>query len=267
MTPGSGLTLAQAARWHAAIDRRRSRRSYDETRPDSADLDALGALAERFRPFAGARVGLAREASSDMFVGIVGAYGGISGAPSAFVFLGRADTPPQTVGYTGEALMLEATARGLDTCWVGGMFSSVHAARAAGASPGERVFGVSPVGHAHEAVTLKERVLFKGGRPQRRMSVEEIAPGSRSWPEWARAAAEAVVPAPSAMNRQPWRLRFEDAALVISFDGADTPRISKRLDCGIAMLHAELAAAVRGVTGDWELLGPPDVARFTPRLR
>ncbi|MDO8880394.1 MAG: nitroreductase family protein [Coriobacteriia bacterium] len=264
MTQGSGLTLAQAARWHAAIDRRRSRRSYDETRLDPADLDALEALAESFRPFAGARVGLVREASSDMFVGIVGAYGGVSGAPSAFVLLGRADTPPQTVGYTGEALMLEATARDLDTCWVGGMFSSVHAARSAGASPAERVFGVSPVGRAHDTVTLKERVLFKGGRPRRRMSVEEIAPGSGSWPEWARAAAEAVVPAPSAMNRQPWRLRFEGAALVISFDGKDTPRISKRLDCGIAMLHAELAVASYGVEGSWETLPSPDVARFVP---
>jgi hypothetical protein len=258
------MTPVQVERWHAAIEERHSRRSYDGHHPDLADLDALETLTTTFRPFPGARVALVREASANLFVGIIGAYGGISGARSALVFIGGKNTPPESVGYTGEALVLEATVRGLSTCWVGGMFSAAHAARSAGALGEERVFGISPVGHALESVSLKERFVFKTGRPKRRRTVEEVAPGYGSWPTWAREAVLAVGAAPSAMNRQPWRFRLDGDALVVSFDGQDTPRISKRLDCGIAMLHAELGAATHGAPGTWELLGSPDVARFTP---
>ena len=106
--------------------------------------------------------------------------------------------------------------------------------------------------------------MFGAAHAKRRRPLEEIAPGSDAWPDWARAAVQAATVAPSAMNRQPWRFRFDDGGLVVGFDGADTPRISKRLDCGIAMVHAELAMVSRDVTGSWETLPSPDVARFVP---
>ncbi|MBN2840157.1 MAG: nitroreductase [Coriobacteriia bacterium] len=259
-----GLSVTRAARWHDAARRRRSRRSYTERPVSSADLDTLERLARDFRPWTGARVELVREAPAGLFMGIVGAYGGVSGASSAFVFVGSAGAAPEAVGFTGEALVLEATALGLDTCWVGGLFSAEHAASALNAGADERVYAVSPVGHAAPEVTLKERVIFGAGRAKRRRPLEEIAPGSGGRPEWASAAARSATVAPSAMNRQPWRFRFDERGLVVGFDGADTPRISKRLDCGIAMLHAELAVALCGVAGSWETLPSPDVARFVP---
>jgi hypothetical protein len=70
--------------------------------------------------------------------------------------------------------------------------------------------------------------------------------------------------APSAMNRQPWRFTLDGGALRVAYDGADALPTSKRLDCGIAMLHAELGAAGEGVGGSWELLTEPDVACFVP---
>jgi hypothetical protein len=38
--------------------------------------------------------------------------------------------------------------------------------------------------------------------------------------------------------------------------------VSKRLDCGIAMLHLEIAALHHGIRGVWELMEAPQVARF-----
>jgi len=38
--------------------------------------------------------------------------------------------------------------------------------------------------------------------------------------------------------------------------------LSKRLCCGIAMLHIEVAALNCGMRGSWEFLEPPLVARF-----
>ena len=259
------LSPVQAVRWGMAIPNRHSRRSYDSTPLAAADLDALESVAVTFQPFPASRGVVIRNADPSLFVGIVGAYGGVSGAPAALAFIGRGAAPAEAVGYTGEALVLEATALGLDTCWVGGLFSAGTAGPAADCSSDERVFAVSPLGHAAPHPTVKERVLFGAGRPKHRRRLEEIASGHELWPPWARASAEAARLAPSAMNRQPWRLAYERDALVIGFGGADSPRISKRLDCGIAMLHIEIAAVNAGITGEWELLESPQVARFVAR--
>jgi hypothetical protein len=42
----------------------------------------------------------------------------------------------------------------------------------------------------------------------------------------------------------------------------DTFHVSKRLDCGIAMLHLEVAIRHFGKGGRWEFLEAPLVARF-----
>lgn len=257
----------QASGWLAVLWDRRSRRSYDGRVPDAGALAALGAHCDAFRPFDAARVVLLTDVPQALFLGILGSYGGVSKAPSALAFIGRSGDAgvDAAVGYTGEAAVLEATRLGLGTCWVGGFFDPAKGARLAGAQPGERVFAVSPLGYPRERIGAKERLVYGFGKPKRRKEAEEIAPGSDSWPAWAQAAVAAVRVAPSAMHRQPWRLRMEDGALIIGCEGPDTPKISKRLDCGIAMLHAEVGALGEGVDGDWELLGGDDVGRFTPR--
>lgn len=261
------LLAANAERWLAALRVRRSRRSYDGRPVAAADLEALEELAGRFRPWPGARVAVICEAPAALFMGIVGSYGGVSGAPSALAFIGRHECGPETVGYTGEALVLEATARGLGTCWVGGLFEAAPVRRLVEMAPDERVFAVSPLGHPTAEFTRKERVLFGAGRPKHRKPLEEIAPGVASWPEWAQRAVEAAQVAPSAMNRQPWRFSYEEGALVVRAVGGRMPRISRRLDCGIAMLNAEVGARAAGQPGSWELLEHPDVARFVPGSR
>jgi hypothetical protein len=42
----------------------------------------------------------------------------------------------------------------------------------------------------------------------------------------------------------------------------DTFHISKRLDCGIAMLHLEVALQRCGLRSRWRFLEPPGVVRF-----
>jgi len=83
---------------------------------------------------------------------------------------------------------------------------------------------------------------------------------------WARAAVECARLAPSATNRQPWRFRFEGEGLVVEKSrGPELPMVTKRLDCGIAMLHAELGAWNAGVSGVWlESADGREVARFEP---
>ena len=263
-SPGGRISEGDARRWLDAIPVRHARRSYSGDPVAPADLDALGALAARWTPWSDARVVLVREAPQSMFAGIVGAYGGISHAPSALAFIGAGEGRAEEVGYTGEALVLEATARGLDTCWVAGLFSAHQTAEIVGLRAGERVYAVAALGHARDAVTVKERLLFAAGRSKHRRPLAEIAPGYEAWPGWAQAAVEAVRLAPSAMNRQPWRFALAGDRLVLQLAGIETPRTSKHLDGGIAMLHAEVGAMGTGVSGRWELLDGPDVAGFWP---
>lgn len=256
------------AAWLAAGRERSSRRSYDGQPVDVATLGALEGFAHGFHPSGAARTVLLRDAPAELFTGIVGSYGKVSGAPCALVFVGVTAAPgvDECVGYTGEAAVLEATRLGLGTCWIGGTFSATNASVAVGLEPGERVFGVSPIGHASAVLSFAERTLF-GHRttgPKSRVGDEVIAPGNTSWPAWARAGVQAARLAPSAMNRQPWRFTYEDGRVIVSYDGADAyRRVSKRLDCGIAMLHFETGARHAGVAGHWELLGAgASVARF-----
>jgi len=82
-------------------------------------------------------------------------------------------------------------------------------------------------------------------------------------PTWVQAALQSARLSPSAMNRQPWGfevLENEVTVYLRSFEPQLT--ISKRLDCGIAMLHIEVAAGYHGVKGRWDLLPSPRVARF-----
>jgi hypothetical protein len=185
------------------------------------------------------------------------------------LFIGdeRADFADQHVGYTAEGVVLEAAARGLATCWIGGFFSPKRVAQLVDLGPGERAYAVSPLGYAMPDYSSAERALSSLSGSRHRKRVTEIAPGIEHgrWPAWAAAAVETARVAPSALNRQPWRLRFEDGGLVLAKDSAfETPRTTKRLDIGIAMLHVELAAQVHGVTGAWTDLTGSDVARFQP---
>ncbi len=252
--------------WLEAARVRRSRRSYDDRALPDGAKEALEELCQRFRPNPVARAVFIDAPPAGIFSGIVGSYGRISGARAALAFVGIADAPgvEAKVGYTGEAIVLEATRIGLSTCWVAGLFKPGLVGEIAGIGGGERVFAISPVGLGASSITGTERLVYgMKEAPKSRRSAEEIAPGHSVWPPWARAGVEAARIAPSAMNRQPWRFRYQEGAVIASFDGPEMPRVSKKLDCGIAMLHYELGARHAGAPGSWELLGRgADVARY-----
>ncbi len=255
-----------ADRWLSAVSDRRSRRAYDGRPVAGSDLDAIAATAGEFRPFDDARVVLVRDVPAAFFTGLIGSYGKVTGAPSALVFIadGSSATNAEHCGYTGEGVVLEANALGLETCWISGSFSRSTVTAAMSLEPGEVVRAISPVGHAVVRPTVTENLLYGAGRPKHRRELDEIAPGSAEWPAWAVAGVAAARVAPSAMNRQPWRFRTEDGAVVIAASGPSIPLASVRLDCGIAMLHFELGARSEGCDGAWESLTGRDVARWVP---
>jgi nitroreductase len=258
-------------RWYSVIDRRRSHRQYNPKQPIASELlDALKRACEEFRPFPAARSVLVAESPVDVFKGLVGSYGKVTGAPAFIAFIGDMTHPnvQEMTGYSGEGIILEATALGLNTCWVGGFFKPDVAARLTGAKDHERVLAVTPVGYGRLSPTVEEVVMSGFGRHHRREPLSKLVSSvpENQWPDWVRAALEAARLAPSAINRQPWGFEVEPDAVTVSVRiRGPSFNVSKRLDCGIAMLHLELGAASCGIQGKWEFLKAPEVARFVLR--
>jgi nitroreductase len=254
--------------WYPAIFERHSRRSYSSRPVEGEKLERLCAVCRDFKPFPGARAELVLNPPAHVFKGLVGRYGGVNGAVHYMAFIGDMDAPhvQEAAGFMGEGIILEATALGLDTCWVGGFFRPEAVGRDVSLAGSERVLSITPVGYGVAQKDLSERLLTSLVRSHRRKPlVELVLEGKPSG--WTEKALEAARLAPSARNRQPWRFGIEKNAVVVSEDKTRSmSSISKRLDCGIAMLHLELGARAADAAGRWELLASPRVARFTADL-
>lgn len=129
-------------------------------------------------------------------------------------------------GIVGEAFVLEATSRGLGTCWVSGSYKRKELQIPL--APGEAVACVIAVGKPVQPLTAPAS--------RQRKAPEHFCRGNfRSWPEELTDAAALIQIAPSAMNMQSWVLSIGPGNEFI-VDTADRAL----LDAGIALCHAEL---------------------------
>jgi len=127
-------------------------------------------------------------------------------------------------GISGEAFILEAACLGIASCWVSGSFNRgkvrVKLAK------DEKVLAIIPFGLPEKPETPIKK----------RKKINEIClTKPDQWPNWAYQAAEAVRIAPSAMNRQPWRMNYGHHSLRLMHKGKGS------LDDGIAMMHMEVS--------------------------
>jgi len=257
-----------ASRWYRAVKRRRSRRRFELKSLDPSLLSQIASTCTEFRPYPNARAVLVTESPDDVFKGAIGPYGKIKGAPAFIAFIGNMNSPyvQEQVGYMGEGIILEAEALNLATCWVAGFFRPKVVASLINIGDVERVIAVTPIGYATRIQSLEERLMTGFGLTHRRRRLSGLVSGlhEAAWPQWIKLALEAARLAPSAVNRQPWRFKVEPDGITVSVNTVGREYgLSKRLCCGIAMLHIEIAALTLGIRGNWEFLDPPQVARFT----
>jgi len=204
-------------------------------------------------------------------------YGVIRGATR---FLVGAVTPsPRTsgpvpiagvdFGHCFERVVLEATRQGLGTCWLGGTFSGSVFSERIGLRPGEVLPIVSPVGIGIAERSLIDRTfrLFAGSdhrKPWSELFFSD-ARGTVLTPAAAGRFAEpleCVRLAPSASNKQPWRVVADVAGGKLHFglarnritDKAVSPVSLQEIDLGIALCHLELACRAEGLKGTWSQL-------------
>jgi nitroreductase len=256
-----------ASRWYNAVSTRRSRRRFNKEPVTPDSMARLSTVCAEFKPFPHARAVLVTESPEPLYKGIVGPYGKIKGALAFIAFIGDMDGPnvQEQIGYTGEGIILEAEALHVATCWVGGFYRKEVVASLINMKQNEEVLGITPIGYAVKRQATAERLMTGFGLTHRRKSLSTIATGLKEsdWSEWIKASLEVARLAPSAVNRQPWRFHVEPDNILITVNkpGMES-NISRRLDCGIAMLHIEISALSHGIHGSWEFLEDPRVARF-----
>lgn len=205
----------------------------------------------------------------------LGTYGFIDGA-TGFIVGAMAPGPKslEDYGYTLEHAVLLATELGLGTCWLGGTFTKSSFARAIAVHGEETVPAVIATGYAAAHDGVRELTRLGAGSKRRLPREQLFFDGAFGAPlETGRSGPfdqvlEGVRWAPSASNRQPWRIvRRGDAW---HFYLQRTPHYGRgslkfmllgladlqRVDMGIAMCHWELGARDLGLAGRWVIEDP-----------
>lgn len=177
-------------------------------------------------------------------------------------------------GYVMERIILYATDSGLETCWLGGTFTKSSFARKISLTTGEVMPAVTSVGYMARQGEIRN--LTPGERPTaaHRFPWSDLFfqgkfgnPLTRDEAESYALPLEMVRLAPSASNKQPWRIVKTDHAWHFYLQrtkGYGNSLVFKvlkvddlqRVDMGIAMSHFELTSSELGLPGQWTIAEP-----------
>jgi hypothetical protein len=205
----------------------------------------------------------------------LGTYGFIKGATGFIVGATSADGKHlEDFGYLLEKIILYATDLGLGTCWLGGTFTKTSFAQKISVREGEIVPSVAAVGIIAEKPRHIDTIIRKGAnadkrRPWKRLffnyDFESLL--TRQMAGDYAAPLEMLRLAPSASNKQPWRVvkdgtrfhfylqrtsGYQERNLLKFYKVADLQRI----DMGIAICHFDLSARELGLQGAWRIEDP-----------
>ena len=162
-------------------------------------------------------------------------------------------------GYCLQRIVLELTRRGLGTCWLQA-FERKRLQGQLGVRPGEAVPAVVVCGYPAPTESRRARVFRSLAGSERRKPWSalffETASGNPLADPFAagpfREPLEAVRLAPSATNRQPWRVFVDLAAGAFDF----YVKGQAAVDLGIAMAHFALVMGESGFAGEWAAQRP-----------
>lgn len=163
----------------------------------------------------------------------------------------------EAFGYSFEKLVLFCQSLGLGTVWVGGTMDRAAFEKAAGLADDEAMPCMSPVGYPAEKMALREIMMRKAIKADERMDFSQLffdggfeRPLSSESAGELFKALEMVRLAPSAVNKQPWRIVMDGEKVHFylrrskGFGGGALDM--QKIDMGIALCHFDLAARELG---------------------
>jgi nitroreductase len=262
----------------ASMKKRRSVRTFAAGTLDGGQMEVLAAICDGMQrgPFGHESrfVLVSIDDFSSRDLKAFGTYGLIRGARAFIVGVMKgwngALAPMVDFGFCFERIILLVTAFGLGTCWLGGALHRSRVAASLGLAPDEIVPAMTPVGHPVEKPGLAERFIRMTVKAERRKPWSELFFEADSTPLSEPAAGryapalEAVRFAPSASNKQPWRVQAIAGSAGFHFFLKRTPGYRsavkevdlQAIDMGIGLRHFEEAARELGLPGAWRRIAP-----------
>lgn len=193
----------------------------------------------------------------------LGTYGVIKGAKSFILAAIKNNSEALlNLGYILEDVILYATKLGVGTVWLGGTFNRGEFAKVANITDDEILPIVVPIGIPAEKRSITEKMMrfVSGGQKRKNFneiffyenfekSLDETKAGDYVKP------LEMVRLAPSASNKQPWRILMTSDSFYFFLSHAKGYQSMgfdiQKIDIGIAMYHFEVTAKELNLKGHW----------------
>ncbi len=253
------------------IQERKSVRTYEDTAISKNHLKVLKEELEKLSSPFGNQVKFSLLETGEEETSL-GTYGVIKGTVN-YIGASVQDEPHslEALGYELEKLMLFLTSLNIGTCWLGGTFKREDFKKAMAVEEGELFPVITPVGYPKEKKTMADKIVRFVAKSNQRKPYSELffrenfdTPLERSSLAIFGEALEMVRLAPSASNKQPWRVLYLNGDF--HFYLQETPGYSKafpyniqEIDLGIAACHFELTCQEKGKELSFSQEREPDV--------
>jgi len=213
------------------------------------------------------------DGSSNEFKDVkLGTYGIISGTKNFITGkVMNSEKNFEDFGYCMEKIVLFCTQLNIGTCWMGGTYKRTAFATAIGLQEDEFIPAVTPVGYFGIKKTIIDKMFRSVAGSDKRKPFDELFYSetfSQQLSEKEKVTygpfLEMVRLAPSASNKQPWRVVV--SGKVLHFFLKRTPNYAKnilhsdlqRVDMGIAISHFELILNEKNIPHRW-IVSKPDL--------
>ena len=228
----------------SAMKKRCSRRKYINRTIDPKYVKQLEDNLTLYNKESGLNIKLVIGSGAELFNGFRKSYGLFVGVQNYIAMIGSKELPErmEKVGRFGEKIILEATAMGLSTCWVGTSYDKKAAATLCSAN--DALDCVIAIGYSDKKHSLKERMMEYGMHRQNKAK-KTLTEAEDPVPEWFKQGMDAVYLAPTARNLRPFVFKYKDGQVTAFITN---PTETAMIDLGIAKLHFELGAG----GGSWE---------------
>lgn len=251
------------------IKTRHSVRTYENSELSSDVIKKIEVYLEEINSSKGLfgekiRVNLVKKNDGDKEIKL-GTYGVIKGANYYLTAAyDKSENGLYDLGYLFEKVVLFCTSIDLGTVWLGGTFNKGKFAKAIELKESEALPIVSPVGIEAEKKSFIAKMF--GGNTNKRNEFSSIffkenfdTPLSFGEASEYGQVLENVRLAPSAMNKQPWRIVKEGKNYHIYNEGKME---MSQIDIGIALCHFELSVKEKGLNGEFKVLSDKNNDKF-----
>lgn len=248
-----------------AVTKRYSVRTYDKKALEPEVIEKILNYADRLQNPLGPKVKVQLIEKETAANGEkLGTYGVIKDAKYYLgVTVPDEEYAMEALGYDFEKLVLYAASLGLGTCWLGGTFNRSAFTAAMEMKKGDLFPILSPIGYPAQKMSFTEKLMRKTTKADARLPWKDLFfKGDFHHEIFEKEVGEYRFPlemlrlAPSAVNKQPWRVVadekgfhfFEKHTLGIEHGSVDMQRI----DVGIGICHFHLAAMEQNLEGQFE---------------